>query len=619
MSGIFGLANTHNNIDLPAFLAACATRMSHTAWNVSETWAASDRPLGIGRIGVGIFNQEPQPVRQPETGCLIWMCGELYQTADLVQKLKRDTTAFRFTHPELALAAYQEYGLDFARHLNGAFFVVIYDPARQRIVLANDRFGLYPHYYHVGAHQLAFAPEVRGVLRAPGVERKQDIVAAAQYVRFQQLLGERTFHEGISMFPYGSTGVFDLQTGEWRLRRYWEWDQIPDRPTITFEQAVEQAGALLQQAVAQLSEGVRPGLFLSGGLDSRALLGMLPQRAEPPVTATFGYRNSRDVVYANQMAKAAGTKHFWFDLPDGNWVQDNVDLHFQLTEGFHSWMHMHGIIMLNPLRGEMDCNLTGWDGGTVMGHPDHINAIYNYPVDEWTVALRTYQQFTSAYTWPGMTDAEERMLFTPEFGTKAGGMAFESLLSEFSRFWKYRQHYAAEYFYIVNHCWRFTQQMITTLRSTFEARFPFWDYDLIDFIYSLPPHIRRDQLMYRTIITRSMPKLAMIPYDKQEFLPTVNKIPHTLQKTSVRVLKRLKLFPNHPTLYADYENYLRHDLRAWAEDILFSPRATQRGMFNIDFVRSLMNRHLAGKEEWTVGKIAPLITYEMVMREYFDQ
>lgn len=619
MSGIFGLVNTHTAADIRAFLDACAARMSHRPWNTSDTWMAPDRPVGIGRIGIGIFNQESQPVSRPGSTCKLWLCGELYQTQALLHKLKRDSTGIRFTDSELILAAYEQFDLDFACHLNGAFFAVIYDPARERLVLANDRFGLYPHYYHTGAHQLAFAPEVKGVLCAPGVERKQDLVAASQYMRFQQVLGERTFHDGISMFPYGSIGVFDLRSGRLALRRYWEWDQVPERPNITFDEAVEEAGDLLQQAVVRLSAGVHPGVFLSGGLDSRALIGFVPRGDPPPVTATFGYRTSRDVVYGNQIAKAMNSEHYWFDLPDGSWVPKYVDLHLQLTEGFHGWMHMHGITMLEDLRGKIDANLTGWDGGTVMGHVDHINPVYNYPVDEWAVGLRTYHQFINAYTWPGLSDSEERLLYTPEYSKKMAGMALDSMLDEFSRFWKYRQVYAAEYFYVVNHCWRSTQQMVTTLRSSFEARFPFWDYDLIDFMYSLPPHLRRDQLLYRTIITRRLPKLARIPTDKQEYLPTVKKLPYNLHKSSVWLRKRLKMFPHHPTLYADYENYLRHELRGWAEEILFSPRAAQRGMFNLDFVRSLLNRHIAANEDWTVGKVAPLITYEMVMREYFDK
>jgi asparagine synthase (glutamine-hydrolysing) len=71
-------------------------------------------------------------------------------------------------------------------------------------------------------------------------------------------------------------------------------------------------------------------------------------------------------------------------------------------------------------------------------------------------------------------------------------------------------------------------------------------------------------------------------------------------------------------LYADYENYIRNGLRDWTEGILFDPRTAERGIFNPDFLHTLMNRHLSRLEEWTIGKIAPVMTYEMMLRRFCD-
>jgi asparagine synthase (glutamine-hydrolysing) len=80
-----------------------------------------------------------------------------------------------------------------------------------------------------------------------------------------------------------------------------------------------------------------------------------------------------------------------------------------------------------------------------------------------------------------------------------------------------------------------------------------------------------------------------------------------------------KLFPELHTLYADYENYLRNELREWAENIMFDGRTMERKIFNLPLLRSLVSRHLSGLEYHTIGKIAPLITYEMMLRRYYDQ
>ena len=139
----------------------------------------------------------------------------------------------------------------------------------------------------------------------------------------------------------------------------------------------------------------------------------------------------------------------------------------------------------------------------------------------------------------------------------------------------------------------------------------------------LPPELRREKKLYRTIIQKEMPRLAYIPYDRDRKLPTTRKAIRTVHGTSVRVQSRINrhlrpIFNERKTLYADYEGYLRNELRPWAESILYDPRVEARGLFDVGFLRTLMERHCSGLEEWTVGKIAPLITYEMMLRRYYD-
>lgn len=82
-------------------------------------------------------------------------------------------------------------------------------------------------------------------------------------------------------------------------------------------------------------------------------------------------------------------------------------------------------------------------------------------------------------------------------------------------------------------------------------------------------------------------------------------------------MKFLKCKGSNP-LYADYESYLRNELREWAEGILYDRRTAERGIFDPSFLRTLMQRHLSNLEEWTIGKIAPLMTYEMMLRRFYD-
>ncbi|NIV38351.1 MAG: hypothetical protein GWN58_55710, partial [Anaerolineae bacterium] len=227
------------------------------------------------------------------------------------------------------------------------------------------------------------------------------------------------------------------------------------------------------------------------------------------------------------------------------------------------------------------------------------------------------------YTWPSVTEAEESLLFCEPIRSQVQGLAFDSFRAELSRYLDYRSDVRSSYFYIGNHICRLTQNLVTFVRSHIEVRFPFWDYALFEFLYSLPASLRGHQVLYRAVMQRQTPRLAYIPYDHDEFLPTTQPLIRGMHALSVKLRRRFNrhlwpIFPERHTLYADYENYLRGELRSWAEDILFDRRTAERGIFNPAFLRSLMARHLSGLEQWTIGKIAPVITYEMMLRRFCD-
>jgi asparagine synthase (glutamine-hydrolysing) len=165
--------------------------------------------------------------------------------------------------------------------------------------------------------------------------------------------------------------------------------------------------------------------------------------------------------------------------------------------------------------------------------------------------------------------------------------------------------------------------MVTFRRSHLEVRFPFFDNALIDFLYSIPAEIRGPRRLYHQMLDRELPHLTRIPYDHDELLPTARSLRRQAHASGVRIRRAVNhhvrpMFPERPTLYADYENYLRRGLRPWVEGILFDRRTTDRGIFDPGFLRSILDRHQSGLEQWTIGKIAPLVTYELMLRQLVD-
>lgn len=611
MSGVFGVVDPGRQIAIRSVIDEMAAAMRHRDWFVAESFLSREHHLALGRIGIGIFNKRPQPVWNSTRTVALVMAGEFYNTGDASES---DEVA--------ALALYEKLGDGFAARLKGAFVIAVWDEERKRLLIANDRFGLYPLFYTCRNGRLLFAPEMKGVLCDSTFPRKLDLTALAQYMRFQHLLGERTFFEDVMLLPSGSVLTYDLSAGSCSIEPYWTFDDIPYRSEVTFAEAVEETRRLLRRAVQHLSgDGYRPGVYLSGGLDSRTILGMIERR--PVVSLTYGRPDCRDVYYARRIARVLGSDHHWFNLPDGEWVKRYADFHLDLTEGLHSWIHAHGISTLPEARQLMDVNLTGWDGGTVMGHRESIEPLQVSAVDDAALVTRLFHLFNQRYTWPSITEAEEALLYREPVRERVRGLAFDSFRAELARYLNYRPDVRGEYFYIRNHCGRLTHNLVTFTRSHIEVRFPFFDYDLFEFLYSLPASVRGHRTLYRAVIQGEIPRVAYVPYDHDELLPTTRPLIRGVHTLAVKVKRRFNrhlwsIFPERHTLYADYEAYLRDELREWAEEILFDRRTAERGIFNPSFLRTLLDRHLSGLEEWTIGKIAPVMTYEMMLRRLYD-
>jgi len=624
MSGLIGYLNFAPD-ELTSLAQATKERLCRFPWNTWDWWTAPDGRSGLGRVDIGIFNPQPQPVVSPDGQVLVFLSGELYRVNALRWELEAAGAVFhRHDDPELVLAAYLAHGPDFIKHLEGAFHLAILDLRRQELLIANDRFGLRPLYYTQYRDKFAFAPEVKALILDPDFEKKLSLVAVAEYLRFQQLLGEKTFFEGIQLLPPASLLKYDLREGHLEIQPYWSFAEIPQLTLSTpYEEIVEEAARLFQQAIDTLSaDDRRVGLYLSGGLDSRLIAGCLAKRQTGFPTISYGDSWSVDVQLARQIAACVGAEHHFFEFTDGNWILDFVDLHLELTEGHHSWIHSHGMSTLPKVRDLFEVNLTGWGVDTGLGG-HYWDPLLEDAVDDYAFNSYFFYLYNQKYQWPGLTEGEGEVLYGAGFRSRMQGLAFDSFVREISRFGGFAYEQRAEYFNVLNHNRRATQNYVTFNSSHFENRFPGYDYRLLDFVYSFPLAWRPHRRLQQDVIECINPRLARIPQAKNGLLFTRRALPRLMHYLVTRFRQRFNrhiacVFPEPKSLYADYENWLRHELRTWAEEILFDGRLAARGIFNPGAVRSLFDRHISGRELHTIGKIAPIMTLEMVLREYFD-
>ncbi len=616
MSGVFGLANALRPVG-EGLIGGMGKRCAIHPWFQVQTWNGGEAALG--QVNIGLFSAEEQPAHRGEIHAVFF--GELYNREALLREVAEEAPP---PQDEAALIAllYARLGTAFPARLEGVFAAAVWDAARGELLLANDRYGLIPHYYAHFGGQLAFAPQMAALSALPGFRKELDLDAVADFIRFQRLLGDKTFFTGIRLLPYGSLLRYRPAEDHLEVRHYWDFDHTPSWSGASFEEAVEETARRLESAVAKSLRGpLQAGVYLSGGLDSRTLLGMAYRLGKRLPSVTYGHPRSRDVQYGLRIARRLRSPNRFFPQTDGRWMERFAPLHLRITEGEQAFLHAHASITLGPVREEglMQVNLSGFNGDQLLGGRaiSYAHKAIVAP-DDTAFLAHCFGYLNQRFSWPGTTEAEEKLLYTPQWYARMRDRAFESLRTALRPYLVYPPQRRMDFFCAIHQGARLSNLNVVYQRAWFEARYPFFDYALLDYVHSMPPEYRLHDRLYLAVINRTIPQVTGIPRESDGLLPTTNGLLRGLHSLGQKIWRRTPFYREEQILHGDPEDWLRQDLRDWAAAILFDERTLERGLFSPDFLRSIYARHMSGHEKWTIGKIAPLITLEMTLRAFFD-
>ena len=303
-----------DSVDRP-LLRAMADTMAHRG--PDDAGLFTDGPVGLGfrRLSIIDLSGGHQPMSTADGDLTIVFNGEIYNYRDLTEDLTAEGHRFQTrSDTETILHAYRQFGVDCVSCLRGMFAFAVWDRSLQRLLLARDRLGVKPLYYYQCGEFLAFASELKALLEIPGVPREVDPEALDDYLSLRYIPGPRTMFRHIFRLQPGHTLV--AENGRVHIDEYWD---------IRYG-AAEQNPAdflpLLKESVRlRLISEVPLGLFLSGGLDSSAILSIMSRIAGGRVkTFSVGYESNgaRDDVsefeYARLAANAFGADHYEFRL-----------------------------------------------------------------------------------------------------------------------------------------------------------------------------------------------------------------------------------------------------------------------------------------------------------------
>jgi len=310
--GIAGIVAQH---DQPVFAeelhAMCAALVSRGP-DDEGAFVGHRAGLTMRRLSIIDLETGHQPVSNEDGSIWVVLNGEIYNYRELRNELERRGHQFATsTDTEVIVHLYEERGDDCVHALRGMFAFAIWDERRQRLMLARDRIGIKPLYYGTVAGRFIFASELKAVLQLPEVERRLNWQAVSHLLAYATTPSNESIVEGIRKLEPGHRLWLEPDK-EPVVERYWELRFLPD-PQRSEEDTIEELRAKLRESVRyHLVSDVPVGAFLSGGIDSSAVVASMAMMATGRIkTFSIGFREQEfnELPYARLVAKRFGTDH----------------------------------------------------------------------------------------------------------------------------------------------------------------------------------------------------------------------------------------------------------------------------------------------------------------------
>jgi asparagine synthase (glutamine-hydrolysing) len=584
-------------------------------------------PVGLGHRRLAIVDVAGgrQPMCNEDGSIWIVFNGEIYNHAELRPELLDRGHRYRtWSDTETILHLYEEEGERAVERLSGMFAFAIWDSTRRRLFLARDRLGIKPLYYAITEGELTFASEIKALVEGSPLRARLNHAVLPEFLATGFVAGEETFFAGVRQLLPGRTLTWSPDEG-FRERRYWRLPAASgDSETAgAAESATELRERLRRSVKSHLMSDVPLGLFLSGGIDSAGLLGLMAGMVREPVkTFAVGFNEpeANELAYARIASQRAGAEHreivvtpeeFWAALPRLVWHEDE-------PIAFPSSVALHFVSRL--ARDHVKVVLTG-EGA------DELFLGYNrYRVAAWNESLgRSYWSLVPsavrrrlARTIPAMPGGVRRYVGRSFFALEPGprSLFFENF-AVFPDSWLRRivaddqlvagrdpyasglAHYreagsdaldrmsrADLQTYLVR---LLMKQDKMSMAASIESRVPYLDPALVEHVVGLPARLKLRGFTTKAVLREALKTL--VPPE---------------------ILARRKMgFP------VPVGRWLRTRFWPMVEEFVLGPRTLERGLFDPAVLRLLADEHRREAAEHG-DRLWLLITLEIWQRVFVD-
>ncbi len=309
INGIFGL----ESIKEPAgVIQAMNNKLAHRGPDNDGIYEDQSVVLGHRRLSIiDTTSSSNQPFFSQDKSLVLVFNGEIYNYLELKSELA-DYDYNTSSDTEVVLAAYEKWGVDCFSKFNGMFGLALWDIDKQQLLIARDRLGIKPLYYTESDDSFAFSSEIRALLKSGVTEGQIDQNSLVEFLRYQTVHSPRTLLKGIYSIPAGHFLV--INDNERTLTQYWDITRPKVLGNIRDREAVKsRVKSLLKSSVdLRMRADVPFGAFLSGGIDSSAIVGLMSEDRDLPVSTfsvVFNEREFSEAPYAQLISKKFSTNH----------------------------------------------------------------------------------------------------------------------------------------------------------------------------------------------------------------------------------------------------------------------------------------------------------------------
>lgn len=629
MCGIAGIAHSDPGYPIDRELLRRMTGvMAHRGPDADGFHLGRGIGLGHRRLSIIDLAGGDQPIFNEDRTKVVILNGEIYNFQELRGDLEARGHRFATrSDTETIVHAYEEYGEACVEKLRGMFAFALWDERERRLLLARDRAGKKPLYYREDGEKLLFASELKALLQEPSLKRVVNPEALNDFLTFGVVPAPETIYQGVHQLP--PAHFLTWERGRVRIQEYWDIP-FPETRRRTEEEYLEEFGAIFDEAVRlRMVSDVPLGAFLSGGVDSTAVVVSMARQSSRPITTTsvgFNERAYSELDHARAVARTVRSDHHEVVVA-AKAVEILPTLVWHLDEPFADSSAIPTYYVSKAARERVTVALSG-DGG------DEIFAGYQrrYGLNRWETRLRNWlpagvrsgllgpigrvypkadwlpRPLRAKYFLLNLSVSPERAYFadmsffraeekaallTPELRKEIGDhdpfRLFERLFRKVEGLDPLtRLLYVDFKSWLANDILTKVDRM--SMATSLEVRAPLLDHKVIEFAAQVP-----SDLKFRGRTSK---------YFLKRYLE--GKVPRS-------VIHRQKMGFSIPLA-----EWLRGELRPIAEDLLFSQRAQARGYFVPERVRSLWESHQRKLRDHS-SRLWGLMMLELWHRAFLDQ